>query len=77
MNNLFDILINDILCVFINVESLNSVIGIADWSLTYMDIFKFLYVLISSYIVVWLFLILPFRVLQKIMRYKEIKGSRK
>lgn len=77
MSNLFDILINDILGVFINVEVLNSVIGISDWSLTYMDLFKFLYVIISSYIVVWLFLILPFKVLQKIMRYKEIKGSRK
>ena len=77
MNNLFDILINDILGVFINVEVLNSVIGISDWSLTYMDLFKFLYVIMSSYIVVWLFLILPFKVLQKIMRYKEIKGSRK
>lgn len=77
MSNLFDILINDILGVFINTEYLNSVVGIADWSLTYMDIFKFLYVIVSSYIVVWLFLILPFRVLQKIMRYKEIKGSRK
>lgn len=77
MSNLFDILINDILGVFINTDYLNSVVGIADWSLTYMDIFKFLYVIVSSYIVVWLFLILPFRVLQKIMRYKEIKGSRK
>ena len=77
MSNLFDILINDILGVFINTDYLNSVVGIADWSLTYMDIFKFLYVIVSSYIVVWLFLILPFRVLQKIMRYKEIKGRRK
>lgn len=77
MNNLFDILINDILGVFINVEVLNSVIGISDWSLTYMDLFKFLYVIMASYIVVWLFLILPFKVLQKIMRYREIKGSRK
>lgn len=77
MSNLFDILINDILGVFINVEVLNSVIGISDWSLTYMDLFKFLYVIMASYIVVWLFLILPFKVLQKIMRYKEIKGNRK
>lgn len=77
MSSLFDILINDILGVFINVEVLNSVIGISDWSLTYMDLFKFLYVIMASYIVVWLFLILPFKVLQKIMRYKEIKGNRK
>ena len=77
MSNLFDILINDILGVFINTDYLNSVVGIAEWSLTYMDLFKFLYVIMASYIVVWLFLILPFKVLQKIMRYKEIKGSRK
>lgn len=76
MNNLFDILINDILCVFINVDLLNTTIGIANWTFTYLDIFKFLYVVISSFIVVWLFLILPFKVLQKIMRYKDIKGGR-
>lgn len=77
MNNLFDILINDILGVFIDVSILNDTIGIADWSLQYIDIFKILFTCVASYIVVWLFLILPFKVLQKIMRYKEIKGSKK
>lgn len=77
MNNLFDILINDILGVFIDINVLNSSIGIGSWSLKYIDIFKVLYVCIVSYIVVWLFLILPFKILQKIMRYRELKGGRK
>lgn len=77
MNNLFDILINDILGVFIDINVLNSSIGIGSWSLKYIDIFKVLYVCIVSYIVVWLFLILPFKILQKIMRYRELKGDRK
>jgi len=77
MSNLFDILINDILCVFVDVSMLNNPIGIADWSLSYIDIFKVLFICICSYIVVWLFLILPFKVLQKIMRYRDLKGGRK
>lgn len=77
MNNLFDILINDILGVFIDTNLLYETIGIADWSLQYIDIFKILFTCVASFIVVWLFLILPFKVLQKIMRYKEIKGGRK
>lgn len=76
MVNLFDILVNDILSIFIDTQILNNKIGIANWSLTYFDIFKILFVLIASYIVVWLFMILPFRVLQRIMRYKQIKGGK-
>lgn len=77
MSNLFDILINDILGVFIDVGVLNSSIGIGSWSLKYLDIFKVLYVCVVSYIIVWLFLILPFKILQKIMRYKDIKGGKR
>ena len=76
MSTLYEILINDILSVFLPIESLNNVIGIADWTITYLDIFKILYVVIASYIVVWLFLILPFKVIQRIMRYKQIKGGK-
>ncbi len=75
MCNLFDILINDILGVFIDVNLLDSTIG--SWSFKYIDIFKVLYVCVVSYIVVWLFLILPFKILQKIMRYKDIKGGKR
>ena len=37
---LFDILINEILSIFIDPTILNCAIGISDWSFTYMDIFK-------------------------------------
>ena len=47
---LFDILINDILSVFIDISVLNNAIGIADWSLTYLDIFKLFYVVAISYL---------------------------
>lgn len=77
LSNLFDILINDILGVFIDVNLLNDTIGIADWSLSYIDIFKILFTCVASFIVVWLFLIFPFKILQKIMRYRDIKGGRK
>lgn len=76
MVNLFDILINDILCVFIDVSILSEPIGIAGWSLSYLDIFKFLFICVISYIVIWLFLILPFKFLQKIMNWKRIKGGK-
>ena len=76
MSNLYDILINDIMGVFINVDILNNVIGISDWSFKYIDIFKILFVCVSSYIIVWLFLILPFKVLQNFMQYRKIKGGK-
>lgn len=77
MVNLFDILINDILSVFVDVSVLSEPIGIAGWSLSYLDIFKTFFVVIVSYIVVWLFLILPFRLLQCLMNWKSIKGGKR
>lgn len=74
---LFDLLLNDILSIFIDIELLSNPIGIAGWSLTYLDIFKFLYVSCVSYFVVWFFVILPIVVLKKIMRYKELKGGKR
>ena len=74
---LFDLLLNDILSIFIDIELLSNPIGIAGWSLTYLDIFKFLYVSCISYFVVWFFVILPIVVLKKIMRYKELKGGKR
>lgn len=76
MVNLFDILINDILSVFIDVSLLSEPIGIASWSLSYLDIFKVFFVVVASYIVVWLFLILPFKLLQRLMNWKSIKGGK-
>lgn len=77
MVNLFDILINDILSVFVDISVLSEPIGIANWSLSYLDIFKVLFVVVSSYIVVWLFLILPFKLLQRLMNWKSIKGGKR
>lgn len=74
---LFDILINDILSVFIDVSVLNNSIGISNWSLTYLDIFKLFYVVVVSYFVVWIFLIVPIKFLKKIMNYQSLKGGRK
>ena len=74
---LFDILVNDILSIFIDISILNNQIGIANWGITYMDLFKFLYVIVVSYIVVWLFLIMPFKILKKIMQYDKWKGGHK
>ena len=74
---LFDILVNDILSIFIDISILNNQIGIANWAITYMDLFKFLYVIVVSYIVVWLFLIMPFKILKKIMQYDKWKGGYK
>lgn len=74
---LFDILVNDILSIFIDISILNNQIGIANWAITYMDLFKFLYVIVVSYIVVWLFLIMPFKILKKIMQYDKWKGGHK
>ena len=73
---LFDILINDILSIFIDPTILNSTIGIADWSISYMDIFKLFFVIAISYFIIWLFVILPIAILKKVMRYKEIKGGK-
>ncbi len=77
MVNLFDVLINDILSVFIDVSILSEPIGIANWSLSYLDIFKILFVIVASYIVVWLFLILPFKLLKNLMNWKSIKGGKR
>lgn len=70
---LFDILINDILSVFIDVSVLNNAIGIADWSLTYLDIFKLFYVVAISYFIVWFFVWLPITYLKKVIGYKSLK----
>ncbi len=74
---LFDILINDILGVFIDVSVLNSKIGIANWSITYLDIFKLFFVVVVSYFIVWMFLIVPIKCLKKIMNYNSLKGGKK
>ena len=73
---LFDLLVNNFLSLFIDIEILNSPIGIASWSISYMDIFKLFYVIAISYFLVWFFVILPVNILKKIMRYKRIKDSK-
>lgn len=73
---LFDILINDILSIFIDPSILNTAIGIADWSFTYMDIFKLFFVIAISYFIIWLFVLLPIAVLKRIMNYRRIKGGK-
>ena len=52
---LFDILINDILSIFIDPSILNTAIGIADWSFTYMDIFKLFFVVAIFYYLAFCF----------------------
>ena len=74
MNTLFDVLVNDILSVFINHELLN--VGIAGSAFTYLDIFKVLFVAVISYFVVWLFVLLPWKVCKKIMQYDKLKGGK-
>ena len=73
---LYDILVNDFLSLFIDIEILNSPIGIANWLITYLDIFKLFYVVAITYFLVWFFVHLPINILKKIMRYKRIKDSK-
>ena len=63
MNNLYNILIEHILPVFIDMETLGENISI----------FKVLFVIVSSYIVIWFFLIMPFKICQKIMQCNKWK----
>jgi len=73
---IFDILINEILSLFIDPSILNTPIGIADWSLAYIDIFKLFFVIAISYFIIWFFVLLPIAILKKIIGYKKIKGGK-
>ncbi len=66
MQSLYEILIEYILPIFIKVDTLGEDV----------TIFKTLFVLVASIIIVWLFLYLPFKICQKIMRWDKIKGGK-
>ena len=65
--NLYEIILNDLLPVFISVEQLGDNI----------QIFNTIYALAITIVLVSIFVIIPFKVLKKIARVDNLNGRRK